>query len=82
MASSYRCARNQAGVAERCAHHALRTTDAEARYLSLPGPVAERVFLFSLEELFLLHDLLVSAALLVEVESILAQPSRQKPGSC
>jgi len=64
----------RATVAELCAHHALHTLDATERGLSLPGPVASQVFLFSLEELFLLHDLLMSAALLLEVETILARP--------
>ena len=63
----------RATVAELCGHHALVTLDATERCLSLPGPVASQVFLFSLEELFLLHDLLVSAALLLEVETILAR---------
>lgn len=58
-------------VAERCEHHVLSTRDATERCLSLPSPVASQVFLFSLEELFLLYDLLVSAALLLEVEGIL-----------
>jgi hypothetical protein len=61
----------RATVAERCAAHALVTLDATERSISLPGPVASQVFLFSLEELFLLHDLLVSAALLLEVDTIL-----------
>jgi len=64
----------RATVAELCAHHARHAPDATERCLSLPGPVASQVFLFSLEELFLLHDLLVSAALLLEVEAILARP--------
>ncbi|MVN75114.1 hypothetical protein GO988_02115 [Hymenobacter sp. HMF4947] len=68
-------------VAERCAYHAVSVVDATARCLSLPGPVANQVFLFSLEELFLLHDLLVSAALILEVESILAQPSNWQSGA-
>jgi hypothetical protein len=59
-------------VAERCTQYALTTADATARCLSLSGPVANQVFLFSLEELFLLHDLLVSASLLLEVDTILA----------
>ena len=58
-------------VAERCERHVLGTFDPAERNLSLPGPAANQVFLFSLEELFLLHDLLVSAALLLEVEEIL-----------
>lgn len=58
-------------VAEHCACHALSTLDTSMRCLSLPGPTASQVYLFSLEELFLLHDLLVSAALLLEVDTIL-----------
>ena len=58
-------------VAERCAHYATHIVDGEERCLSLPGPVAAQVFLFSLEELFLLHDLLISATLLLEVDAIL-----------
>jgi hypothetical protein len=60
-------------VAELCIFHLPRIVDAEARCLSLPGPVADQVFLFSLTELFLLHDLLMSATLLLEVEAILAR---------
>lgn len=67
----------RATVAELCSHHALATLDAEERCISLPGPVNSQVFLFSLEELFLLHDLLVSAALLLEVEDILARTVRR-----
>jgi hypothetical protein len=59
-------------VAERCAQYVLTTVDVTERCLSLTGPVANQVFLFSLEELFLLHDLLVSAFLLLEVDTILA----------
>ena len=58
-------------VAERCATYAGQVADTECRCLSLPGPSADQVFLFSLEELFLLHDLLVSAGLLLEVEALL-----------
>ncbi|NML65232.1 hypothetical protein HHL22_08455 [Hymenobacter sp. RP-2-7] len=64
-------------VAELCSHHALATLDATERSISLPGPVASQVFLFSLEELFLLHDLLASAALLLEVETILERTVRR-----
>ena len=61
-------------VTELCTFHAAHVVDAEARSLSLPGPVADQVFLFSLEEMFLLNDLLVSAGLLLEVDRILEQP--------
>lgn len=64
-------------VAELCTLHAAHVTDAEARCLSLPGPVADQVFLFSLEEVFLLQDLLTSAALLLEVEHILEQAAEE-----
>ena len=59
-------------VAECCALYTLHTSDSTKRCLSLPGLVASQVFLFSLEELFLLHDLLMSASLLLEVDTILA----------
>ena len=58
-------------VAELCTYHASYIVDAEARSLSLPGPTSDQVFLFSLAELFLLHDLLMSSALLLEAEAIL-----------
>jgi hypothetical protein len=64
-------------VAELCTYHASHIVDAEARSLSLPGPTSDQVFLFSLEETFLLHDLLISAALLLEVDTILAQAASQ-----
>lgn len=60
-------------VAERCATAPVRVADAECRCLSLPGPTASQVFLFSLEELFLLNDLLVSAGLLLEAEQLLSR---------
>ncbi|RZL09279.1 MAG: hypothetical protein EOO62_14195 [Hymenobacter sp.] len=60
-------------VAGLCTYHLPHVVDAEARCLSLPGLVADQVFLFSLEEMFLLNDLLVSAALLLEVDKILEQ---------
>ena len=61
-------------VAELCTFHAAHVVDAGARCLSLPGPVADQVFLFSLEEIFLLQDLLTSAGLLLEVDKILERP--------
>jgi len=63
-------------VAELCQLQASQVADPAVRCFSLPGPVAEQVFLFSLEELYLLHDLLTSAALLLEVKNILTQASR------
>ncbi|HET9502106.1 MAG TPA: hypothetical protein VFO93_01100 [Hymenobacter sp.] len=64
-------------VAELCTFHTPHVADAEARCLSLPGPTSDQVFLFSLEEMFLLHDLLISAALLLEVDTILARAASQ-----
>lgn len=64
-------------VAGLCAQHAPQVADLECRCLNLPGPTPDQVYLFSLEELFLLHDLLVSAALLLEVSSILERSERQ-----
>lgn len=58
-------------VAELCVLHAPRVADAAARCLSLLGPTADVVFLFSLEELHYLDDLLVSAGLLLEAEALL-----------
>ncbi|WP_035567046.1 hypothetical protein [Hymenobacter sp. IS2118] len=52
--------------------HAARQPDPHARCLVLPGPVAYQKFIFSLEEVFLLHDLLMGASLLLEVETLLA----------
>ena len=61
----------RATVAELCTHHLPTVLDAEARCLTIPGTTADQVFLFSLEEMFLLQDLLTSAALLLEVDTIL-----------
>ena len=52
--------------------HAGRLADPTARCLSLPGPAACQVFVFTLEEVFLLYDVLMGAALLLEAETILA----------
>ncbi|RYY18117.1 MAG: hypothetical protein EOO36_08795 [Cytophagaceae bacterium] len=60
-------------VAERCTTAPAQVEDAECRCLSLPGPTASQVFLFSLEELFLLHDLLISAGILLEAEQLLSR---------
>jgi hypothetical protein len=62
----------QSTVAELCTYHAAHVVDAEARCLSLPGPTTDVVFLFSLEELHWLHDLLISATLLLEADALLA----------
>ncbi len=64
-------------VDELCTFYLPHVADAEARCLSLPGPISDQVFLFSLEEMFLLHDLLISAALLLEVDTILARAASQ-----
>ena len=58
-------------VAGLCDTHAPHLADPACRCLSLPGPSADQVYLFSLEELFLLQDLLVSAGLLLEVDKLL-----------
>lgn len=63
-------------VAETCEYQVVRVQDVEARCLSLPSPVADQVYLFSLEELFLMQDLLTSAALLLEVDEILERAER------
>jgi len=64
-------------VAELCTFHTPHVADAGARCLSLPGPTSDQVFLFSLEEMYLLHDLLINAALLLEVDTILARAASQ-----
>lgn len=62
----------RAVVATLYERHAATLTDPLARCLTLPGPVAYQAFVFTLEEVFHLHDLLMSASLLLEVESLLA----------
>ena len=52
--------------------HAISPPDPLARCLVLPGLATHQAFVFTLEEVFLLHDLLISASLLLEVESLLA----------
>ena len=52
--------------------HAPRIADPQARCLTLPGAGPHQAFVFNLEELFLLQDLLASAALLLEAKQILA----------
>lgn len=63
-------------VRRQCAHHAPRVPDRQCRCLSLPGPTPEVVFLFSLQELYWLLDLLNSAALLGETGAVLRQLAR------
>jgi len=64
-------------VAELCTFHTPHVADAGARCLSLPGLTSDQFFLFSLKEMYLLHDLLVSAALLLEADTILARAASQ-----
>ncbi|TGE28273.1 hypothetical protein [Hymenobacter metallicola] len=59
-------------TAELYGKHAPLLSDPSSRCITLPGPVAYQAFVFSLEEVFLLHDLLISAGLLLEAELILA----------
>ena len=54
---------------------ARRLPDPGARCLVLPGAAAYQKFVFTLEELFLLYDLLMSASLLLEAEALLAEAS-------
>jgi len=63
-------------LAETCEHQVVRVQAVEARCLSLPSPIADQAYLFSLEELFLLQDLLTSAVLLLEVDEILERAER------
>ena len=53
--------------------HVQRLPDPLARRISLSGPTEGVALLFNLEELAQLQDLLVSAALLLEVDDILTQ---------
>jgi len=52
--------------------HAISLPDPQARCITLPGPVNYQAFVFNLEEVFHLHDLLMSASLLLEAEALLA----------
>lgn len=52
--------------------HAAVLPNPETRCITLPGPVACQAFVFNLEEVFMLHDLLMGASLLLEAEAILA----------
>ncbi|TGE13839.1 hypothetical protein [Hymenobacter elongatus] len=53
--------------------HAPQLPDTTSRCITLPGPVTYQAFVFTLEEVFLLHDLLMAAGLLLEAEAILAE---------
>ncbi|MCB2379568.1 hypothetical protein LGH70_18375 [Hymenobacter sp. BT635] len=59
-------------AAELYQKHAPHLADPTRRCITLPGPVAYQAFVFTLEEVFLLHDLLMGAGLLLEAEQILA----------
>ncbi|RYU82097.1 hypothetical protein [Hymenobacter persicinus] len=52
--------------------HAAVLPDPATRCITLPGPVACQAFVFNLEEIFMLHDLLKGASLLLEAEALLA----------
>jgi hypothetical protein len=52
--------------------HAPHVVDPRARCLTLPGAGPRQAFVFTLEEVFLLQELLTGAALLLEAEIILA----------
>ena len=56
--------------------HQLSLPDPSARCIALSSPVANQMYVFTLEEVFLLHDLLMSASLLLEVETLLAPAGR------
>ncbi|WP_460500874.1 hypothetical protein [Hymenobacter agri] len=58
-----------AGLYEQSARY---QPDPQARCLVLPGVAACQKFVFTLEELLLLYDLLMSASLLLEAEALLA----------
>ncbi|MBH8558524.1 hypothetical protein [Hymenobacter negativus] len=51
--------------------HAHQLPDPQVRCLVLPGATAHQKFVFTLEELFLLYDLLMCASLLLEAEALL-----------
>lgn len=59
-------------VAHLYQQHAPQLADSSNRCITLPGAVEYQAFVFTLEEVFLLHDLLMSAGLLLEAELILA----------
>lgn len=56
--------------------HAPRITDPQARCLTLPGAGPHQVLVFTLEEVFLLQDLLTGAELLLEAQEILASAEK------
>lgn len=61
----------RATIASLYEQNALCQPDPQARCLVLPGAAAYQKFVFTLEELFLLYDLLMSASLLLEAEALL-----------
>jgi len=63
----------RAAVSALYEHHVGLLPDPEARCLTLPGPGAYQTFVFTLEEVFLLHDLLMGASLLLEAQALLAE---------
>ena len=65
----------RAAIASLYQQHALRRPDPQARCLVLPGAAAYQKFVFTLEELLQLYDLLMSASLLLEAEALLARAS-------
>jgi hypothetical protein len=56
--------------------HTPPAPDPLARCLVLPGLVTQQAFVFTLEEVLLLHDLLISATLLLEAEDLLSSAAR------
>ncbi|MBF9221731.1 hypothetical protein [Hymenobacter ruricola] len=66
----------RAVVAELYERHASRVPAPQARCVVLPGPVASQNFVFNLEEVFLLHDLLMGASLLLEAETLLTPAAK------
>jgi hypothetical protein len=57
--------------------HAGQLPDPSARCLTLPGPVPCQTFVFTLEEVFLLHDLLMAASLLLEAQALLTPATNE-----
>ena len=62
----------RAAIATLYESHVGCLSDPLARCISLPGPVSYQAFVFNLEEVFQLHDLLMSASLLLEAEALVA----------
>ncbi|MBO2010304.1 hypothetical protein [Hymenobacter negativus] len=67
----------RAAVATLYERHAIGLPDPLARCITLPGPVSYQAFVFNLEEVFQLHDLLMSASLLLEAEALLTRAASQ-----